>query len=74
MATRKTGEFIAVDENGKRYKVIKYTDFESAPVYQTGEQEVQGNDSYRLATGEHVMKISDTEFVTVVSEMKLTPE
>jgi hypothetical protein len=28
IARRKTGEFSAVDENGKRFKIIKYTDFE----------------------------------------------
>jgi hypothetical protein len=74
MATRKTGEFTVVDENGKRYKIIKYTDFEDAPVYQTGNQTVQGFDSFRLATGETLNKISDTEFVTVVSGIKLKPE
>lgn len=74
MVARKTGEFIAVDENGKRYKIIKYTDFENADVFQIGSQQVQGNDEFHLTTGEPVNKISETEFVTVVSEIKLKAE
>ena len=67
MVTKKTGEFTALDENGKRYRIIKYTDFENAPTYGANET-VQGNDEYRLPNGEPVHKISDTEFFAVVSE------
>jgi len=73
MPTRKTGEFIVIDESGKRYKVIKYTEFVNTAGFQGGNETVQGDDFYRLATGEYLNKISETEFVTVVSEMKLKP-
>ena len=73
MISRKTGEIKAVDEKGNRYKIIKYTDFETSTTF--GEsQEVTGFDEYRLATGEAVNKISDTEFVIVASDTKLTAE
>lgn len=73
MVTRKTGEFTAVDENGKRYRIIKYTDFENASTYGANEI-VQGNDEYRLPNGEPVNKISDTDFFAVISEVNLKPE
>jgi hypothetical protein len=73
MASRKTGEIMAVDEKGKRHKIIKYTDFETVDTFGASE-EVAGNDEYRLATGEAVNKVSDTEFVVVASNIKLKPE
>jgi hypothetical protein len=74
MATRKTGEFFARDESGKRYKIIKYTEFVNTAGFQIGNEQLQGNDVFRLATGETLHKISDTEFVTIISGIKLTPE
>lgn len=73
MASRKTGEINAVDENGNRHKIIKYTDFETVDTFGASE-EVEGLNEYRLASGEVVNKISDTEFVVVASDLKLKPE
>lgn len=74
MALKKTGEFFAVDGNGKRHKVIKYTEFIDSAGFQIGNEEVQGNDAYSLATGEILNKISDTEYQIAKSGVKLKPE
>jgi hypothetical protein len=70
MASRKTGEIMAVDAKGNRHKIIKYTDFETVDTFGASE-EVAGNDEYRLATGEAVNKVSDTEFLVVASNVTL---
>jgi hypothetical protein len=70
MASRKTGEIMAVDAKGNRHKIIKYTDFETITTFGASE-EVAGNDEYRLATGEAVNKVSDTEFLVVASNVTL---
>ena len=73
MASRKTGEIMAVDAKGNHHKIIKYTDFETVDTFGASE-EVEGLNEYRLATGEVVNKISDTEFVVVASDLNLKPE
>jgi hypothetical protein len=74
MALRKTGEIKAVDEQGNRHKIIKYTEFVTSSGFQSDDEQLQGDDLYRLATGETLNKISDTEFEIVVSGIKLRPE
>lgn len=69
---RKTGEIIAVDGSGKRYTIIKFTDFESVQTFGKSER-VTGLDEYRLANGEPVNRISEKEFFAVISEVTLRP-
>jgi hypothetical protein len=70
--TRKTGEIAAVDDKGNRYTIIKYTNFELVRGFGSSET-VTGLDEYRLKTGEYVNRISDSEFVVVISEITLRP-
>ena len=74
MALRKTGEIKAVDDKGNRHKIMKYTEFVTSAGFQSADEQVQGHDIYRLATGEFLNKISDTEFEIAVSGIKLRPE
>ena len=74
MPRKKTGEFTAVDENGNRYTIIKYTDSETVRTFGASSN-VRGLDEYRLQkTGEPVNKISDTEFFAVISQITLRSE
>jgi hypothetical protein len=68
--SRKTGEIMAIDAQGNRHKILKYTDFETVDTFGASE-EVAGYDEYRLVTGEAVNKISDDEFFVVVSNVAL---
>ena len=72
MVSRKRA-IIAVEEKGNRCKIIKYTDFETVHTFGASE-EVRGLDEYCLVTGEAVNQVSDTEFVVVISNIKLRAE
>ena len=72
MGKRKTEEIIAIDVSGNRYKIIKYTDFETVLTFGASET-VTGLDEYRLADGEPVNRISDEEFFAVISGITLRP-
>lgn len=68
---RKTGEFKAVDDKGNPYTIIKYTEFHDVSTAGSPGDELQGLDIYELPSGEHVNKISDTEFFAILNEITL---
>lgn len=60
---RVTGSFQAVDENGKEYHVVEYTDFRHTTTaditYGGGESDVK---EYELANGAPLKRVSQTHF------------
>jgi hypothetical protein len=69
--TEITGKISAVDADGNRYTIIKYTEFYEQREVIGGVKWLPGHDTYKLQNGGTVEKISDGEFRVLASDLKL---
>ena len=69
--TERTGQFTAIDEQGRTYQIIEYTKFHDTSTYGNPDNWMEGLKEYRLNDDSHVNKNSETEFEVVASGIKL---
>ncbi|MDQ4120711.1 MAG: hypothetical protein M3209_04605 [Acidobacteriota bacterium] len=69
--TEYTGEIIAIDENGREYRVLEFTEYHDASTFTTPNVWEEGLKELKLSDGSLINKISDTEFEVVATGIRL---
>lgn len=69
---KETGRFTCADEDGNRYTVVEYRTVVTITNLDGKRHDKLGAFDYKLATGEHVNYLSETEFEIVMSGKKVT--
>jgi len=67
----RTGTINAVDADGNRYTIIKETEFYIQRKLDGTIEKFEGQNRYRLSSGEHVNKISDSEYYAIAADVQL---
>lgn len=67
MTQKRTGHFLAIDQDGKHYKIIEYTTLLDDSQFGSPGKGMTGLKSYKLDNGTQVRRRSDTEFEASLS-------
>jgi len=67
----RTGTLNAIDADGNRYMIVKYTEFYLERKLDGTLEKFEGQNMYQLLSGETVHKISDSEYYAIVSNVQL---
>ena len=71
--TIQTDQFLAIDSNGNEHTILEFTELvDSASLGDTGSTLLDSNREYRIATGEHLNRVGEKEFVLVETGENLT--
>jgi hypothetical protein len=74
MSIRKTGSFMTVDDDGRRYIIYIYTNFIKAGTFDDPNAVLEGMKEFRTSNGMHVNQIGKGKYKIVQTGVILTSD